>query len=216
MKKLIVYLLSIYTLTAVTLAEAGGNLALTAKAGTLGLGLEASTTLYENFNARLSANGFSYSSDETIDDIEYDLDVDLRSLALLLDWHVMKGGLRLSAGVLANGNEVKGSAPVGNYTIGDAPFTNVGLDGEADFKSAAPYLGIGWGNAVAADKGWGFNLDLGVIFQGEPRVSLTPTGPNAGLVPANELEKERQKLQDDVDKFKYYPVLSIGISYRFF
>lgn len=44
-----------------------------------------------------------------------------------------------------------------------------------------------------------------IFAQCEPRTSLAPTGPNANLVSADELEKERQKLQDDVDDFKYYP-----------
>lgn len=215
MKTKIGYVLGLYALSSLTVAEAAGGLALTAKAGTLGLGLEASTSLLESLNARLGYNAFSYETDQTIDDIKYDLDLDLQSLSLLLDWHPLGGGFRVSAGVLANGNEFKGSAPVGNYTIGDIPFTSVGLDASVDYKSTAPYLGIGWGNSVASEKGWGFNVDLGVMFQGSPEASLIPTGPNAGLVPDSELIKEQQKLQDDVDDFKYYPVLSVGISYRF-
>jgi hypothetical protein len=215
MKTKLSYVIGLYALSSLTLAEAAGGLALTAKAGTLGLGLEASTSLLEGFNARLGYNAFSYETDQTIDDIKYDVDIDLQSLSLLLDWHPLRGGFRVSAGVLANGNDGKGSAPVGNYTIGDIPFTNVGLDANVDFKSAAPYLGIGWGNAVASEKGWGFNVDLGVMFQGSPEISLLPTGPNAGLVPESELIKEQQKVQDDADYFKYYPVLSVGVSYRF-
>jgi hypothetical protein len=215
MKTKIGFILGLYALSSLMLAEAAGGLALVAKVGTLGLGLEGSTSLLEDFNARLGYNAISFETDQTIDDIKYDVDIDLQSLSLLLDWHPLSGGFRVSAGVMANGNDAKGSAPVGNYTIGDTPFTNVGLDARVDFNSAAPYLGIGWGNAVASDKGWGFNVDLGVMFQGTPEVSLIPTGPNAGLVPESELIKEQQKLQDDADDFKYYPVLSVGVSYRF-
>ena len=39
------------------------------------------------------------------------------------------------------------------------------VDGRIDFKKFAPYVGLGWGNAVAPAKpGWGFTADLGVMM----------------------------------------------------
>lgn len=66
-------------------------------------------------------------------------------------------------------------------------------------------------------------LDLGVIFQGEGEVTLTPIIP-AGS-PLNDplarqalqilIDREEQDLQDDVADYDLYPVVSLGISYRF-
>ena len=43
------------------------------------------------------------------------------------------------------------------------------------FNKVAPYLGIGWGNPVQNGKGWGMISDIGVLFQGSPKTTLTVT-----------------------------------------
>ena len=54
------------------------------------------------------------------------------------------------------------------------------------------------------------------MFQGVPGVSLTADGTMSGN-PAfqADLAKEEADVQDEADKFQFYPVLSIGISYQF-
>jgi hypothetical protein len=85
------------------------------------------------------------------------------------------------------------------------------LNGVVDFKSTAPYFGVGWGNATNGR--FGLALDLGVVLQGIPQVSLTATGlvssdPNF----VQELNREVQELENDISAFKYYPVISLGLS----
>ena len=75
---------------------------------------------------------------------------------------------------------------------------------------------MGWGNALGEDKRWGFVFDLGVVFQGSPDADLTATGPLASDPTfLAELAKEEQQLQDEVDDYEYYPVVSIGVTYKF-
>ena len=85
------------------------------------------------------------------------------------------------------------------------------MNGVVDFKSTAPYFGVGWGNATNGR--FGLALDLGVVLQGIPQVSLTATGlvssdPNF----VQELNREVQELENDISAFKYYPVISLGQS----
>ncbi len=90
------------------------------------------------------------------------------------------------------------------------------LSGDATFDEFAPYVGIGFGNAVADDVDLSFSFDLGLIFQGTPDVKLRSDGTAAGNpVFVADLQDEEDDLQDDADKFKIYPVLSFGISYCF-
>lgn len=189
--------------------------ALTAKLGTLGLGVEGTFGLTEHFNARLGLNKFDFDRTETIDDIEYDLDLEWQSISLLADWHPFGNAFRFTAGILSNGNELKGSSTSSSLTIGDTTYPSVGLDAKLDFDSTAPYLGVGWGNALSADKGWGFNVDLGVMFQGSGDVTLTPTGAGAALVDPADIAAEEQKFENDIRDYKYYPVFSFGVSYKF-
>ena len=189
--------------------------ALTAKLGSLGLGVEGTFGLAEHFNARLGLNRYDYDRTETISDIRYDFDLKLKSISLFADWHPFGSAFRFTAGLMSNGNELSGSSVSDSLDIGDGTYVNVGLDAKLDFDSAAPYLGVGWGNALSAGKGWGFNVDLGVMFQGAGNVSLTPTGPGAAFVDPADVAAEEQNFEDDIKNYKYYPVFSFGVSYKF-
>lgn len=199
-------------------AHAAG-FALGAKAGTLGLGVEATAGLSERVNLRFGVNNYTYSFDETTSGIRYDADLKLQSGALLLDWHPFGGVFRLSAGYMRNKNALDLKAtPTQNQTIGDQEYTpaQIGtLVGNVKFKKSAPYAGIGWGNA-ANGRGLGFSAEVGAIFQGAPEVTLRGDGGLAGD-PAFEadLRREEQEAEDDLEDFKIYPVVSFGLSYRF-
>lgn len=191
------------------------------KAGTLGGGLEGTIGISERFNARLGFNYFSYDTDETESNVDYEFDLTLQTLSLLLDWHPMGGGFRISAGAMNNGNDIEadGKARNGIYEIDNTNYTaaQVGtLKGEIDFNSFAPYVGIGYGNAVGKDKKWSFGLDLGVMFQGSADVSFSADGVLANDAAFQaDLEAERKQLEDSIDDFEFYPVIMIGVSYKF-
>ena len=54
------------------------------------------------------------------------------------------------------------------------------------------------------------------MFQGSPTANLSATGPIASDPGFQaDLAKEENNLQDDLDNFEYYPVISIGFNYRF-
>ena len=60
----------------------------------------------------------------------------------------------------------------------------------------------------------GFFVDIGAAYQGEPELELVATG-NATTLPGfnQNLEQERQAIEEDLGKyFKFYPVISVGIS----
>ena len=62
----------------------------------------------------------------------------------------------------------------------------------------------------------GMNLDLGVLWQGEPQVTMMADGLLAGdpLFQAA-LEQERRQLQDEANDYKAWPVISLGFVYNF-
>lgn len=202
-----------------SLAHAEGT-ALTGRLGTLGGGLELTRSLSETVNARVGVNFFTYEYTGEESDIEYEFDLNLFSASALLDWHPFGGVFRLSGGLVLNNNELDSTArPLEITAIGDVDYTpeEIGtLTGNIDFNNLAPYAGIGLGNAVAGDKKWGVVLDIGVMFQGTPDASLAADGL-LSTDPAflAELAKEEKDLQDELDTFKYYPVISFGITYRF-
>ncbi len=196
------------------------NNSLGIKTGTLGLGLEVERSFSDSISGRIGVNYFTYSYSGTPDDIEYDFDLNLMSLSALLDWHPFKGSFRISAGAIYNGNDLDAKAKTSaTFDIGDSTYTSgeIGtLKGKIDFDDIAPYLGLGWDTSFGKKKGFGFLFELGVIYQGSPKVDLSADGPIASnLTFQNELAKEEKNLQSDLDEFKVYPVIAIGLSYRF-
>lgn len=203
-------------------------------AGTAGLGVEATYGLTQDINLRGTLRGFNYSDSFTEDNIRYDGDLKLRNGGVTVDWFPFDNGFRLSAGAMYNGNEVKGKAKPNTlpatYEIGNNTYE---IDGEVkadiDWRKFAPYLGIGWGNAVAKNSNWSFSFDLGVMFTGEPDADLRASGRyrvNGGAYqeidlnnPNNpftqDIEREKASLNDEIKDAKFYPVIQLGVHYKF-
>ena len=91
------------------------------------------------------------------------------------------------------------------------------LHGDVSFDDFAPYAGLGYGNAAGLDGRWHFAFDLGVMFQGKPKVSASATAADPGLQPYldADLAAKVADIQDQADAYQFYPVLSIGVSFRF-
>ncbi|MCK4840955.1 MAG: hypothetical protein KAT04_03620 [Methylococcales bacterium] len=200
---------------------------LTAKVGTLGGGLDLTIpTFVEEINLRAGIAGAYFDGSGTVSDIDYDASLRLLSGTLLGDYHPFNNGFRLSGGMVINGNEVtlEGQPSAGtSFTFNNTTYTAASIgsvDAEVDFNAVAPYLGIGYGNAIGTDGNFHFAFDLGVMYQGSPNVSLTATC-GAALPAAQcaslqaDVRAEETDLEAELDDFKFYPVVSFGVSYHF-
>ena len=204
-------------------AQAGPGVAL--DVGSTGFGAHVSVPIQANLNARFGANFAKYSTTRHTDDADYDIKLNLKTVDALLDYFPSGGGFRISAGAVYNGNQFDSHAkPAGSgvYTLNHVTYSAASagtIDGTINFRNLAPYLGIGWGNAAGGAAGWGFVSDLGVVFQGAPESTLSNRGCTALSVICakllNDVAAENLKLKDDMKDFKFYPVLRVGVSYRF-
>ena len=153
----------------------------------------------------------SLNTDVDTSDAKYDAKAKILTGALLLDWSPL-GPFRISGGFMPNKNKVdlSGTPTSTRFPAGSS------LTGEVKpERSFAPYLGLGWGNVWT--KGVNFYFDLGVMFQGSPKVSLSlncgPSATAAQCAAAQaQVEGERQRVEDKIDKYKYYPVANIGLT----
>jgi hypothetical protein len=202
-------------------SQAAGGFGLTAKVGTLGWGLEGTTGITEKINLRFGYNGLS-SGEFKVEDVDtggintsWKVKASLQTIPLLVDWHAFGAAFRFTGGVMYNNNKFEASAPVNTYDLGLGTY-DVGLDASIEGSNkVSPYLGVGWGNAVSKNRRWIFSADLGFLFQGNPDVTLTPTGPEAGIVDPDDLAAEERNMEDEIKYFKVYPVASVGVSYHF-
>lgn len=214
MNKIAITLIALALLPVSSYAE---DMAVSGKVGTLGLGAELTAPISASVTGRIGLNMFSYSVNTARSTVNYNMKLQLQTVSALADWYPMDGGFRTSAGLFYNGNKASLNAlPTGaGYTINGTFYTSaqVGtLNGGMTFNSLSPYIGIGWGNPVTNGKGWGFVADLGLLYQGTPKATLTTTGTAIGL--AASVAAEQAKLQSALNGFTWYPVAMAGISYQ--
>jgi hypothetical protein len=187
-------------------AQAGG---VGLRAGTTGLGADYGFDIAPTLGGRIGLSAMNWNTHVDTSDVRYDAKAKVLTGSLLLDWSPL-GPFRISGGFMPNRNKIDLSGqPSGGGTFP----AGSSLSGEVKpERSFAPYLGVGYGNVWT--KGINFYFDLGVMFQGTPEVSLSLNcTPSAACTTAQgQVEAERQRVQDKVDKYKYYPVANIGLT----
>lgn len=214
MKKSLLVLVIFGAFTA-TAAVQANDIGATAEIGSTGVGVHIVVPVKNQLNARFGFNVLNHNYSTDTKSAHYDVSLRPRAFDALLDYYPAAGSFRVTGGLVYNKNN--------KYDVTGTPVvaTKYTFVGTLDFNKVAPYVGIGWGNAVAKDKGkgWGFTADAGVLFQGTPETSLTSPGCTASAAAcarlASGVAAENAALQDKVNNFKYFPVLRVGVSYRF-
>lgn len=215
MKKQILFAAVIAAISAPVFADADVE----AHVSTLGLGLGMGFQATDTIVARIGFNEFNKNFSTSSGTLNYDGKLKLSSLDALLDWHLFGGATHLTAGIMSNNNKFNLTATPdanGNYTINGTPYSasQVGtLNGNVSFNSAAPYLGFGW-NSQPKNKGLEFKSDIGIMFQGSPKATLSYTGTQDPNI-SSQVAAEQASLNDKLKNYKYYPVISVGIGYAF-
>jgi hypothetical protein len=209
-------------------ALAQTSLSLTA--GSLGGGIELTHSFSPYLDGRLGLHGGNLTERRRlVADVQYDAKAEARTGTGWLDWHPRASGFRLTGGVVYNDSQVTGRSlepPSGSYRIGgiQVPASQLGrLDGKVEFNKVAPYLGLGWGGPLAARGNLSFTFDLGVFYQGSPSVTLTPVlapgsplnNPIARQLLDLAVAEEKRRAEKDLAGYKYYPVVGLGLAYRF-
>ncbi len=208
-------------LAALTLLLSGNALAdfgVGFKAGTLGLGVEGRYKPLPNIDVRVGANVYDYEDTDTRAGVNYDSTLNLETFYATANLSFPLSPLRLTAGLFSNGNEVNlTSVDSATFDIGGNTYTaaDVGtLSSTTSFGSTSPYVGIGYDFELFGKVG--LNLDLGLLWQGEPEVSLLADGLLASDPTfQSALETERQQLEDDISDYKAWPVISLAFVYNF-
>jgi len=189
-------------------------------AGSLGYGPQVGMVIVPNkFDARLNFGYLSYSYNTTSQNVAYSGHLKLNNLGLLGDWHPFAGSFRLTAGAFYNDNkfDLSGQPSAGSYTFNGNTYTaaQVGsVNANVSFNSIAPYVGFGWGDD-SSSAGLHFTSDFGVMYQGRPNATITATGAAANPALARDVHAAQSQLQSDLNSFQWYPVVQVGLVYRF-
>jgi hypothetical protein len=207
------------------------------KASTLGAGADVSAGLGRHVALRGSVNALEFNYPFSIDGVTYDSQFYLRSGGLSLDWFPIRGGIRISPGVLYVKNNLSAisSVPPGKYfELGSQGFINSvddPLNGTASVvfpRQIAPMLTIGF-ESLLPGKGEGrrlsFPMEIGVAYTGAAKIDVTLNGTACtyqgcftfaeNAEAQDSLRAEIVKLNNRLESYPVYPILSLGMAYRF-
>ena len=209
---------------AVALAASGSALAdhnfgVGVKAGTLGIGVEGTWRPLPYIDVRVGANQYDYTDNGIYGGVNYDAEINLDNYYVTGNLRFPLSPFRLTGGLYSNGNEFNATSGDNGAIIfigGDPyPADAVGtVSAKASFDSTSPYFGVGFDFTVLGKVG--MNLDFGVLLQGSPQVSIGTDGLLSGD-PTFEasLEAERAELENELDDYKAWPVVSLGFVFNF-
>lgn len=191
------------------------------KAGTLGYGGEVAWKPLEWLDVRAGANFYDYEDSGAQAGINYDGTLALDTVYVTGNFRFLLSPFRLTAGAFANNNEVRlVSQPAPSYSLGNtqgySPAEVGTLQSVASFESVSPYFGAGYDFSLM-DR-LGLSLDFGVLWQGEPTVTMTSNGTLALINDPGfmqDLADEGLELEDELKDMKAYPVISIGFHFNF-
>jgi hypothetical protein len=213
--------------------------------GVNGIGVNLATPLAKRFNLRVGGAFFNYSLSTSSDGINYNGTLNMRKASVGVEYYPFHGTFRITPGLTVyNGNHVSAAANIpggSTFTLDDTDYISgiLGVDpvhGSADINfgnRAAPSLTIGWGNMIPRHGGhWSVPFEIGAEFTNPPTLTLNLAGTACQKEPGSQtldcgsvtdqssdiyqnVIEEQKELNDDLHPLRFYPILSIGVSYKF-
>ncbi|MCF8236202.1 MAG: hypothetical protein K9G67_14605 [Bacteroidales bacterium] len=191
--------------------------AVSVKVNTFGPGLEIVKGLGNRFSARLGGNYFTYNYESLYENINISADGDFKvgALSLLVDWYYAEI-LHLTTGVFYNLSRQSISAmPTEGFQVGSiyvSPEDIGDITINLEPNRFGPYFGLGFGRTISYDRLVSFNMELGVLYQGEPSVELEASG----MIAPTANEQNEQVIEDNLSDFYLYPVITMQLSFKIF
>jgi len=202
-----------------------------------GLGVDFATPLASKINLRASASFLNYNPTVTASGIPVSAAITLRSVGVGAELFPYRNSFHITPGVtLFNGNHVAALANItggSTFTIDDTDYVSSPADpvhGTFDLsmgRKVAPSLTVGWGNMLRRDSHWSIPVDVGFQYVGPLKLTLAMTGSvcdsggnGCGTI-ANDpdamqnLADEQTKINNEIAPLRFYPILKVGLSYRF-
>ena len=200
-------------------AAASAQVGVGVRAGTTGLGADLAIAVSPNIVLRGGLGIQPVNPSMALSDIDFEVNLPSTFIQAGLELFPSGGGFRIGGGLLYKPDSVTVSGTFqSNQDIGGTSYTpqQIGTisGAAASAKKWAPYGMIGFGKI--ASSGIGLFLDIGAAFVGEYDLTVSNNGTfkNDNTFKAN-LEKERVQWEDDLNKYKIYPMVNLGLRIGF-
>lgn len=182
-----------------------------------GIGYAINFNSYVGAHADIDYGALSHSI--TSDNTKYKGRLNLLGGGLYMDvFPFQASSFRVTAGALLGNSYLKGDGEStgGTYRINGQDYAAAGqsVSAKISYPAVRPYLGIGFGHKTDGKRGLNITADLGVAY-GKPRVDYTVSQGLAAQAGAANVQAEEQRISDTVSKYRLYPVIQVGLAYRF-
>lgn len=190
-----------------------------AKLSTLGLGVEIGYYYNPYFGTRAMFNWLSLKRDFNRSGVTYRTEMRLLSAGILADFHPLKSGFKISAGLVYQDNRFaarpRANQPTTIAGILFQPEILRLIKGVATFKNhTAPYIGIGYDSNHGQKKALSWFVDAGVFYHGPVRVKIYTDKPlDPGLKEG--IKNHYTKELNSSNFVRWYPVVAIGLRWQF-
>lgn len=176
---------------------------------TIGLTVEPSYRATDRWGVRAPIGFGSINRNLTVEGIDYDVSASTGGVGVLGDYYPTGGGLRVSGGLFKSNIGSTGRA-TGTVDVGSGTYAGVDLRTEVETeRSIAPMVAVGYDGQIGA--GWGLSADLGAIYTGGFKTSITDL---SGIVPQSDIDAEVSSVDAAIDEYKVIPYFKLGATYR--
>lgn len=200
----------------------GRGVSLGLNAGTVGIGVDVTTSITNKLNVQIAYNTFEFGVsgdyEENQASVIYSGNFSQRNFSLLADFYPFKKGLKLSAGLYSQNFLITAQSQFNEPFILNEGLSNEkrldpdrlgGLDLTLTYPNKMmPYIGFGFGNPVAEGSAVKLNISLGLMYSGNPTLDMIGEGLVAPTV------DHVINFQEALDEFPWFPVLKLGLSIR--
>jgi hypothetical protein len=188
------------------------------KVGTLGPGIEGIKSINENWNARVgfSMLPFNINTQVTVGNLGLDISaknrlggVNLQGDFFFKPWFYFTGGLLIDLVHSKLLIKLTDTVQYGDISIDPGAVGNLTARVRPNWV-VAPFLGIGFGNAMPVNRKVWFNVELGAIYQGKPHFRLDAQG----MINPTASAGNEKALETAFKGYRFYPLFSAQVNYR--
>jgi hypothetical protein len=204
--------------------------------GAGGVGVQVATPLATKINLRGGFSFLNYNPTIVEDGIPIDGAIKFRSVFAGVDLYPFHNTFHITPGfTLFNGNKAVATTNIpggSNFEINDTNYWSDAADpvhGSFDVSFGhryAPSLTVGFGNMLRRESHWSIPVDFGFQYIGTPKFTLQMQGsvcdPADGCTTIasdqdtqTNLAQEQVDINKDIAPLRFYPILTIGVAYRF-
>jgi len=188
------------------------------KVSTLGPGIEGIKSINPNWNARLGFSFLPFQVNRQLAVSNLNLDIsaknrlggiNLQGDFFFKPWFYFTGGLLVDLVHSKVFVTLTDTVEYGNISITPDQVGDLTARVRPGWV-VAPFLGIGFGNAMPLNRKVWFNIELGAIYHGKPHFRLEANG----MINPTASEENEKALRTAFKGYRFYPLFSAQVNYR--